>query len=139
MCSRAIGILALYRVDSPSRCFRKSGRGSEGWKQKKRRNAVFFLSLAFGLPCYSSFSLKHRTNAGIILMQRSVTLLGATFAHAVWQRCCNVLRHAVCCWLKFQTGRIFASNTQLSRHVSLFTCFVFFAGERERDCYRESK
>ena len=34
------------------------------------------------------------------------------FSVCVWPPCCDVLRHVGCCWLKFENGKIWASNNQ---------------------------
>ena len=35
----------------------------------------------------------------------------------VWPPCCDELRHVGCCWLKFESGQIWANNTQ---HVATY-------------------
>ena len=61
-----------------------------------------------GLHDVTALSLKPRPNDCNMPTQHLATLLGATCC----VRLATVLRHVGCCWLKFENGQIWASNTQ---------------------------
>ena len=61
-------------------------------------------------PCYSRMLSPGQT---IATCQRNISQhCWAQHVACVWPPCCDVLQHVGCSWLKFETGQIWANNTQ---------------------------